>query len=104
MQRKIININNLDITIDIVGLGVMEDINGMENCAVSIDYQIMMLNAELSTEDSSHFYFVGRGQTQLAEPNPEHFIPVKELNYELFLPSIKEDILNNGRYMFLIQK
>ena len=26
MQRKIININNLDITIDIVGLGVMEDI------------------------------------------------------------------------------
>lgn len=104
MQRKIININNLDITLDISGLGVLEEINGMQNCAISINYQIMMLNTELSTEDSQHFYFIGHGRTELAEPNPEHFIPIKELNYELFLPAIKEDILKNDRYMFLIQK
>jgi len=104
MQRKIININNLDITLDFIGMGVLEDVNGMKNCAVTIDCQIMMLNQNLSTEESPHFYFVGREQIQLPEPNPEQFVPIKELNYELFLPVIQERILNNERYLFLIQK
>jgi hypothetical protein len=104
MAKFTFNYENIDVTIDFLHADLQEDYNGMNHHITSLTYQIMVYNHLTSTEDEKNYYFVGRNKTDVPPADSNSYIPINEINYEIFVPVIKEEIIQNENTVHLIKK
>lgn len=104
MAKFTFDYENIDVTIDLLHADLQEEYDGMNHHITALTYQIMIYNHLTSTEDEQNYYFVGRNKIDVPPANPNSFISINEINYEIFIPLIKEEIIQNENTVYLIKK
>lgn len=104
MAKHTFNYENVDVTIDFLHADLIENHEGMKDHIAALTYQIMILNHITSTEEEQNYFFVGRDKTPVPPADPNSFTALHKINYETFVPVIKEYILQNPTYVNMIRK
>ncbi|WJZ47907.1 hypothetical protein [Synechococcus phage DSL-LC03] len=102
-SKKTVVVEGIELYVTILGVEILQSHNSLENYVNSFTYQALLKNTTDSAIDDNHYFHIGRGYVQLPEANPHRYIPIEELDSDVFIPHIQDAIASDEKQMYTLK-